>query len=383
MLVSNCGDFLNPRAPCWQYWELSDVFGPEAVPLSRLLAIYETTAYLIPRILRSWVRLICLQLSLCAVHGDPGRLSKPLLSLWRRLSHHILSPPVPVVYILWRESDSAYPCWVIVAAAQQILAELMEGDHRSSSSANPGWVGGRRHGLAVSEVSCGSQAHSVASAELSGCPGPPPILSGNLQSLLPYVPPFLFPLRFQFQWRLMVARLCLSPHRWANYHHTGELVISPQVSQLKAEKWANYLPTGDWGVQIIRPQGSQLSACRGANYHPTGESIITPQVSQLTAHRWANYQPAGQPIISPQVSQLTAHRSDNYQPTGEPNISPQVSQLLAHKSADYQPTGQPTNSPQVGKLSAHSWGEIMCTQVNIHQHTVGQIIMRYCTLFLK
>ena len=40
----------------------------------------------------------------------------------------------------------------------------------------------------------------------SGCPGPTPLLSGNLQSLLPFVP-----LRFQFQWRLMVARLCLLP----------------------------------------------------------------------------------------------------------------------------------------------------------------------------
>ena len=44
-----------------------------------------------------------------------------MLSLWRRLSPH-------VVYISWREVDSAYPCFVIVAAAQQILAELVEGE---------------------------------------------------------------------------------------------------------------------------------------------------------------------------------------------------------------------------------------------------------------
>ena len=40
----------------------------------------------------------------------------------------------------------------------------------------------------------------------SGCPGPPPLLSGNLQSLLPFVPS----LRFQFQWRLIVAWPCLT-----------------------------------------------------------------------------------------------------------------------------------------------------------------------------
>ena len=61
-----------------------------------------------------------------------GRLSKSLLSLWRRLS-------CPY---------NEYPCCVhigggvIVAAAQQLLAELVEGDWSSSSSANPYWVDG-------------------------------------------------------------------------------------------------------------------------------------------------------------------------------------------------------------------------------------------------
>ena len=58
----------------------------------------------------------------------------------------------------------------------------------------------------------------------SGCPGPTPLLSGNLQSLLPFVP-----LRFQFQWRLMVARLCLRKFRAKTERRTTECRIEVQT----------------------------------------------------------------------------------------------------------------------------------------------------------
>ena len=63
-------------------------------------------------------------LSPVVVHKFQGRLSKSLLSLWRRLSHPSIESPCGVHIV--REFDSALP--VIVAAAQQTLAELVEGD---------------------------------------------------------------------------------------------------------------------------------------------------------------------------------------------------------------------------------------------------------------
>ena len=60
-------------------------------------------------------------------HRFQGRLSKPLLSLWRRLSHYSTESPcvVHTVYSLTQRCPLSH---TVVAAAQQTLAELVEGD---------------------------------------------------------------------------------------------------------------------------------------------------------------------------------------------------------------------------------------------------------------
>ena len=57
-----------------------------------------------------------------------GRLSKSLLSCGGDSVALILRLSPLVVYILEEESGSANPCLVTVAAAQQILAELVKGN---------------------------------------------------------------------------------------------------------------------------------------------------------------------------------------------------------------------------------------------------------------
>ena len=80
--------------------------------------------------------------SLWAVYiSVQGRLSKSLLSWWRRLS--CLYTELPCCVYIGGGVRLSNLCWVIVAAAQQTLAELVEGVLRSSSSANPCCVGGR------------------------------------------------------------------------------------------------------------------------------------------------------------------------------------------------------------------------------------------------
>ena len=66
-------------------------------------------------------------LSPVVVHKVQGRLSKSLLSLWRRLSHPGTESPccVHTVYSLTQRCPLSH---TVVAAAQQTLAELVEGD---------------------------------------------------------------------------------------------------------------------------------------------------------------------------------------------------------------------------------------------------------------
>ena len=66
-------------------------------------------------------------LSPVVVHKVQGRLSKSLLSLWRRLSHPSTESPcvVHTVYSLTQRCPLSH---TVVAAAQQTLAELVEGD---------------------------------------------------------------------------------------------------------------------------------------------------------------------------------------------------------------------------------------------------------------
>ena len=66
-------------------------------------------------------------LSPVVVHRFQGRLSKPLLSLWRRLSHSSTesSCVVHTVYSLTQRCPQSH---TVVAAAQQTFAELGEGD---------------------------------------------------------------------------------------------------------------------------------------------------------------------------------------------------------------------------------------------------------------
>ena len=66
-------------------------------------------------------------LSPVVVHSFQGRLSKSLLSLWRRLSHSSTEFPcvVHTVYSLTQHYPLSH---TVVAAAQQTLAELVEGD---------------------------------------------------------------------------------------------------------------------------------------------------------------------------------------------------------------------------------------------------------------
>ena len=66
-------------------------------------------------------------LSLVVVHRFQGRLSKPLLSLWRRLSHYSTESPC-VVHTVHSLAQRCLLSHTVVAAAQQTLAELVEGD---------------------------------------------------------------------------------------------------------------------------------------------------------------------------------------------------------------------------------------------------------------
>ena len=66
-------------------------------------------------------------LSPVVVHRFQGRLRKPLLILWRRLSHSSTESPcvVHTVYSLTHRCPLSH---TVVAAAQQTLAELVEGN---------------------------------------------------------------------------------------------------------------------------------------------------------------------------------------------------------------------------------------------------------------
>ena len=66
-------------------------------------------------------------LSLVVVHRFQGRLSKSLLSLWRRLSHPSTESPC-VVHTVYSFIQRCPLSHTVVAAAQQTLAELVEGD---------------------------------------------------------------------------------------------------------------------------------------------------------------------------------------------------------------------------------------------------------------
>ena len=65
-------------------------------------------------------------LSPVVVHRFQGRLSKPLLSLWRRLSHYSTESPcvVHTVHSLTQRCQLSHTVQV-VAAAQKTLAELV------------------------------------------------------------------------------------------------------------------------------------------------------------------------------------------------------------------------------------------------------------------
>ena len=95
-----------------------------------------------------------------------GKLSKSLPSLWRRLSCPYTEFPC-CVYI-GGEVRLSNPCWVFLAAAQQILALLVEG----------GWSNGAQQSLAELVerglnqlvLSCVSLTlHSIC-AESTSCP---------------------------------------------------------------------------------------------------------------------------------------------------------------------------------------------------------------------
>ena len=73
-----------------------------------------------------WVRLSRHLLSPCVVHSYSGRLSKSLLSLWRRLSC----------------PGTEFPCCVHIGGRVRLSRSLLS--HSSSGSANPCWVGGGR-----------------------------------------------------------------------------------------------------------------------------------------------------------------------------------------------------------------------------------------------
>ena len=66
-------------------------------------------------------------LSPVVVHRFQGRLSKPLLSLWRRLIHYSTGSPC-VVHTVHSLTQRCPLSHTAVAAAQQTLAELVEGD---------------------------------------------------------------------------------------------------------------------------------------------------------------------------------------------------------------------------------------------------------------
>ena len=66
-------------------------------------------------------------LSPVVVHKVQGRLSKSLLSLWRRLSHPSTESS-GVVHNVYSSTQRCPLSHAVVAAAQQILAELVEGD---------------------------------------------------------------------------------------------------------------------------------------------------------------------------------------------------------------------------------------------------------------
>ena len=86
-----------------------------------------------------------------------GRLSKSLLSLGKRLS-------CPYTELLCHVQIRG---GVIVSAAQQTLAEWVEGELRSSGSAIPCWVGGV--GLSWLSSSCVSQTRLSIFAESPSC----------------------------------------------------------------------------------------------------------------------------------------------------------------------------------------------------------------------
>ena len=66
-------------------------------------------------------------LSLVVVHKSKGRLSKSLLSLRKRLSHPSTESPC-VVHIVYSLTQHCSLSHTVVAAAQEALTELVEGD---------------------------------------------------------------------------------------------------------------------------------------------------------------------------------------------------------------------------------------------------------------
>ena len=78
-------------------------------------------------------------LSPVVVHKVQGRLSKSLLSLWRRLSHPGTESPC-CVYTVYSLTQRCPLSHTVVAAAQQTLAELVEGDlGQQLSKPLPSW----------------------------------------------------------------------------------------------------------------------------------------------------------------------------------------------------------------------------------------------------
>ena len=74
-----------------------------------------------------------LLLSPAVLHRLEGRLSKSLLSLWRRLSHPSTKFPC-VVHTVYSLTQGCPLSHTVVATAQQILAELVEGDREQRLS---------------------------------------------------------------------------------------------------------------------------------------------------------------------------------------------------------------------------------------------------------
>ena len=135
---------------------LSFSTGSPGVPLASAVGEPDSATFF------SWVPVLCgrarlsylLQLSPCAMWEEPDSViytesvglyissrESSANPCWACGGHSVtLVLSTPVVYISWRVWLSAVH-WVLVAAAQQILAELVEGESRSGSE-NPCWAGG-------------------------------------------------------------------------------------------------------------------------------------------------------------------------------------------------------------------------------------------------